>query len=105
MSVDVSDHPPRSDISPSAVTGSPPAVRVVLWGSLKPLVGGQDVLHVHATTTGQMLDALQATYPALQPHIARGVSVSVDGRLYRDSRIIAIGPESEIFLLPRLAGG
>ena len=35
----------------------------------------------------------------------RGVAVSIDGQIYRDDWFRPIPPGSEVFLLPRMAGG
>jgi molybdopterin converting factor small subunit len=80
-------------------------VKVVLWGSLKPLAGGEAALEVEASNIGEMLRRLVEEHPGLKPHIERGVSVSIDGQIYRDAWFQRIPEGSEVFLLPRLAGG
>ena len=52
-----------------------------------------------------LLARLGETYPGLQPQLQRGVSVSVDGVIYRDGWLTALKPESEVVLLPRMQGG
>ena len=37
--------------------------------------------------------------------LERGVSVSIDGVIYREDRLRPIPPGAEIFILPRMAGG
>ena len=34
-----------------------------------------------------------------------GVAVAIDGQIYQDALFQTIGPESEVFLLPAIAGG
>ncbi|GAB5470154.1 MAG: MoaD/ThiS family protein [Rhodospirillales bacterium] len=80
-------------------------VKVLIWGSLKAATGGQEELQVEAKTIRDLLDGLGQSYPRLKPQLARGVSVSVDGKIYRDAWFTPIDPESEVVLLPRLAGG
>jgi len=52
-----------------------------------------------------LLTRLGEAHPALKPHLERGVSVSIDGRIYRDAWFQPIPPGSEVYILPRLAGG
>lgn len=80
-------------------------VQVTLWGSLRDLAGGQEVVEVEAASFKQLLDALGAAYPALQPQIERGVSVAIDGLVYRNSWFAEIRPDSEVVLMPYMKGG
>jgi len=80
-------------------------VDITLYGSLSRLADGERRVSVEADNIGEMLERLGEAYPQLKPQLERGVSVSVDGQIYRNSWFKEIGPESEIVLLPRLAGG
>ena len=60
---------------------------------------------VEASSIGEMLQQLVAVHPGLRPQIERGVSVSVDGTIFRESWLAPILPDSEVVLLPKLAGG
>jgi len=80
-------------------------VTVKIWGSLKEAAGGRSELRVEAANIRQLLQRLGADYPRLRPQLKRGVSVSVDGRIYRDAWFTELGEDSEIVLLPRLSGG
>ncbi len=48
---------------------------------------------------------LEAEYPGLKPHIERGIAVSINGRIFRDSWGEKIPENAEVYLLPRIAGG
>ena len=80
-------------------------VAVVVWGSLKPLVGGEARLEIEASNVRELLQRLEETYPGLKPQIERGVSISIDGTIFRDSWFEPIPAGAEVHLLPRLAGG
>ncbi len=80
-------------------------VKVVLWGSLKPLAGGQSSVEIEARNIGELLARLGDSYPGLKPRLHQGVSVSIDGRIFRDSWLEKIPPGSEVYLLPRVSGG
>ena len=79
-------------------------VAVRLWGSLGELAGAPEV-EIAATTLRELLQGLEAEYPALAPQLARGVSVSIDGRIYNDLWATPIREDSEVVLLNRLVGG
>ena len=52
-----------------------------------------------------MLKRLGDEYPKLKPLLEKGVSVSLNGQIYRDPGFQPIPPGSEIFILPKMAGG
>jgi molybdopterin synthase sulfur carrier subunit len=79
--------------------------KVVIWGSLKPHTGGKSEVVVEARNVQELLARLGETYPGLQPQIKRGVSVSIDGLIYREGWLQPLAPDSEVFLLPRMQGG
>jgi molybdopterin converting factor small subunit len=41
----------------------------------------------------------------MRPQLDRGVSVSIDGTLYPNAWLTEIRPDSEVVLLPKVAGG
>ena len=79
-------------------------VAVRLWGSLGELAGASEV-DIPATTLGELLAALEKDYPALKPQLERGISISIDGKIYNDSWATPIRNDSEVVLLNRLVGG
>jgi len=80
-------------------------VTVTLWGSLRSLAEGQAQVQVEGTTFKAVLDALVARYPGLGPQVARGVSMAVDGRIYKEAWFTPIRPDSEVVLMPYMQGG
>ena len=80
-------------------------LEVQVWGTLRNALDGQERVTVEAGTIRGMLDDLARRYPALEPQLENGVSVSVDGAIYNGSWFKKIGPEQEIVLLPRIKGG
>ncbi|WP_101065774.1 MoaD/ThiS family protein [Roseovarius salinarum] len=80
-------------------------VKVRLWGSLAEMTDGRTEVEVEAGTLRELLDALARDHPGLKPQLDRGVSVSIDGRVYNDAWFTPIAPDSEVVLLRRLKGG
>ena len=80
-------------------------VQVTLSSAMRSAAGGQGQVEVEAATLRELLDNLAAAYPGLKPQLQQGVSVAIDGMVYNDSWFQPIAPESEVVLLPRIAGG
>jgi len=53
----------------------------------------------------QLFDRLAELHPEIGPHLQEGVAVAIDGQIYQDSLLETIGPDSEVFILPQIAGG
>jgi len=79
--------------------------RVVFTGSLKRLTGGDGELELDAANVRQLMRGVGERYPALKPHIETGMVVAIDGQIYQDAWLQPVGPDSEVHLLPKLAGG
>jgi sulfur-carrier protein len=72
-------------------------VRVKLGGPLMSQAGGTTEFEVEAATIRDLLARLGELYPHLKPVLDRGVTVAVDGTIYR---FLAPIPEgSEVYLL------
>ena len=80
-------------------------VTVTIWGNLRAYTDGRATVEVEATSFKQLLDRLARDYPGLAPQIERGVSLALDGRIYREAWFTPIRPDSEVVLMPYMAGG
>lgn len=80
-------------------------VKVVLWGSLRAAAQGTEAVEVEAGNIRELFGRLETEYPGLEPHIKRGIAVSINGRIFRDSWDERIPENAEVYLLPRIAGG
>jgi molybdopterin converting factor small subunit len=78
---------------------------VTLIGNLRLYTGGATEMTVAASSVRQLLRELGRTYPALEPHLAQGLAVAIDGLIYQDALFQEIGPDAEVQLLPQIAGG
>ncbi len=76
-----------------------------LWGALRPLVGGTTSIVLEASTIRELFRKIAEEHPGMQPHIQRGIAVSIDGKIYRDQLDVALPVGAEIYLMPRVPGG
>ena len=79
--------------------------RVVLIGNLAQLTGGVAEFDISATSVKQLYDRLTELHPALGPHLQEGVAIAIDGQIYQETLLQLIEPNSEVFILPQIAGG
>jgi len=80
-------------------------MEVFLSGPLRDAVGGLASIEVEAETIRELLTRLTDRYPKLEAHLEDGIAVAIDGTIYRDSWETPIPEHSEVYLLPRIAGG
>jgi molybdopterin converting factor small subunit len=79
-------------------------VKVKIWGSLVEATGSEYV-NVEGTNFIELLENLQLKYPGLRPQIQRGVSLAIDGKIYKESWFTPIRKDSEVVLMPFMIGG
>ena len=79
-------------------------VKVKIWGSLAETTGSEYV-YVNAQNFLELLENLKAKYPELGPQIERGVSLAIDGKVYKESWFTPINEDSEVVLMPFMVGG
>ena len=80
-------------------------VQVNISGIMRKTEDSPTVFEVEAKNIRQLLVNLEKHCPEMKPHLDKGVAVSVDGTIYRDNWFQSIQPDSEVYLVPRLAGG
>ncbi len=80
-------------------------MKVVLVGNLVQLTGGVAEFHLSASTVKQLFRQLTELHPALERHLEEGVAVAIDGQIFQDALLEPIGADSEVFILPQIAGG
>jgi molybdopterin converting factor small subunit len=78
---------------------------VTLIGNLRQYTGGITELDVEAGSVRQLFARLGEKYPALAPHLEQGLAVAIDGQIYQDALFQEIGPDSDVHVLPQIAGG
>jgi molybdopterin synthase sulfur carrier subunit len=80
-------------------------MEVSISGPLREAADGLASIDIEASNIRQLLNRLIDRYPSMQAHMELGIAVSIDGTIYRDSWDTLIPEGSEVYLLPRIAGG
>jgi len=78
---------------------------VSLIGNLKQFTGGVTELDLEAGNVRQLFKSLGERFPELAPHLEDGLAVAIDGQIYQDALLEPIEPDSEVHILPQIAGG
>lgn len=78
---------------------------VTLTGNLRQFTGGVAELSLDASSVKQLLKQLGMRFPELAPHLEQGLAVAIDGQIYQDALLQEIATDSEVHLLPQIAGG
>lgn len=78
---------------------------VTLIGNLRQYTGGVSELDLDVASVRQLFAQLGERYPALAPHLEQGLAVAIDGQIYQDALFQEIGPDSDVHILPQIAGG
>lgn len=78
---------------------------VHIVGNLKQFVGGQSQFDLPATSIKHLFQLLGEMYPEAKPHLEEGMAVAIDGQIYQETLFQEIGPHSEVYLMPQIAGG
>jgi len=79
--------------------------RVVLNGNLRQFSGGESEFDLDVKDVRQMFAELGARHPNLAPHLEEGIAVAIDGEIFQDALFATIGPDSEVHVIPKIAGG
>ena len=80
-------------------------VKVKIWGSLKNFAGGSDYISVTGSNFKEVIDNISLQYPGLKPQITRGISLAIDGKIYKEAWFTPINEDSEVVLMPYMQGG
>ncbi len=78
---------------------------MVIWGSLRSATDGAAEVTVEATNFKGVVTQLEKNFPGLKPQIDRGVSLAIDGTIYREAWLTPVKPDSEVVLMPLMVGG
>ena len=79
---------------------------VSLIGNLRQYTGGVTELDVEAANCAPAVrEAGRRSTRSSLPHLETGSAVAIDGQIYQDALFQEIGPDSDVHILPQIAGG
>ncbi len=79
--------------------------RIVLTRALRRFAEGQAEFELEVSTVRDLFRQLGERYPSMQPHLEQGIAVAIDGQIYQDALFEEIPPNSEVHVIPQIAGG
>jgi|TARA_B110000116_G_C16672094_1_gene506708 molybdopterin converting factor small subunit len=72
--------------------------------AIASLVDGIDQVEIDAPRVVELLQELVRRYPAVEDRLGE-MAVAVDGDIYHDADYVPLQPNSDVHLVPRIAGG
>jgi sulfur-carrier protein len=82
-----------------------PRVVLAAGSSARRLTGGETEFEVEAATVRHMIRELDRRYPGLGHQIEEAMAVAIDGEIHQDDLLAPLKPDSEVYLIPKIAGG
>ncbi|MBL8770527.1 MAG: MoaD/ThiS family protein [Phenylobacterium sp.] len=79
--------------------------RVVAGSECWPYTGGASEFEVEAGTVREIIAALDARFPGLGAFVDKRMAFAIDGEIHQDAWFSPVGPDSEVFLIPKIGGG
>ncbi len=72
---------------------------------VRAFTGAAESIEVQARTVGALIAELDRRFPGLGAHVQQRMAIAIDGEIHQDALAEPIGPDSEVVLIPRIAGG
>jgi sulfur-carrier protein len=66
---------------------------------------GKTELDVEATTFRRLVLELDQRFPGLGKQVEDSMAIAIDGEIFQDAYAAPLKPDSEIYLIPKIAGG
>lgn len=80
--------------------------RVIVASKMcQPYLGDVTELDVDAATVQALIRELDRRFPGLGVQVDESMAVAIDGVICQDSYLEPIRPDSEVCLIPKIAGG
>ena len=74
-------------------------------GRVADFTGGVSAFEVEARTVRGLIRELESRFPGLGEFVEREMALAIDGEVFQDALSAEIGKDSEIVLIPKIAGG
>ena len=78
---------------------------VVASSECWPFTKGVSEFEVEADTVRGVIDELERRYPGLGAFVDKRMAFAIDGEIHQDAWFSRIGPDSEVYLIPKIGGG
>ena len=78
---------------------------VVVGSDCWPFTDGASAFEIEAVTVRELITALDKRFPGLGDFIDKRMAFAIDGEIHQDAWFSAIGPASEVYLIPKIGGG
>jgi len=78
---------------------------VIAPADARQFTGGAIQFDIDADTVRRLVAELDRRYPGLGPWLDRRMAVAIDGEIHQDAWTSPIGPQSEVFFIPKIGGG
>ena len=78
---------------------------VVVGSECWPFTGGASEFEIEAATVREVIASLDARFPGLGDFVDRKMAFAIDGEIHQDAWFSPVGPDSEIYLIPKIGGG
>ena len=79
---------------------------VTISGSaVRQFTGGLTEFEIEATTVRRLILELDRRFPGLGKQVEDSMAVAIDGTIYQDAYLEALGADSEVCLIPKIGGG
>jgi len=78
---------------------------VIAPADARQFTGGATRFDIEADTVRRLVVELDRRYPGLGPWLDRRMAVAIDGEIHQDAWTSSIGPESEVYFIPKIGGG
>ncbi len=74
-------------------------------GRVADFTCGVSAFEVEARTVRALMRELEARFPGLGEFVEDQMALAIDGEIFQDALGVEIGADSEIVLIPKIAGG
>ena len=79
---------------------------VILSSALcRPFTGDVEAIDIDAANIRQMIRRLNARFPGFGDFIDQRMAIAIDGTIYQNAWGQTLAEDSEVYLIPRIAGG
>jgi len=79
---------------------------VILSSALcRPFTGDIEEIDVEAANIRQMIRSLDARFPGFGAFIDQRMAIAINGTIYQNAWGQPLAEDSEVYLIPRIAGG